>query len=267
MNKIIKTLVIIFLMILVLFVGTLLFLLMTEKLDFSKTELVYDRYIEETFDSMEISTNSLDVRIVKSNDEKVNVKIYDREKENTIIKVENNKLIIKSENKNLLCFLCYDKRRVIISVPQKEYNLVLNTSSGDIISELDLNNTTISVTSGDIYLKKVNEFTMSSTSGDVKIEEVNNINANLISGDIIIGKINNSLDIKTASGNINIGTLTITKDSTIKATSGDITIYKSSNNTYFDANTTSGDIKISNNNRKSEYKLKIKTKSGDIKVK
>jgi hypothetical protein len=41
MNKIIKTLVIIFLMILVLFVGTLLFLLMTEKLDFSKTELVY----------------------------------------------------------------------------------------------------------------------------------------------------------------------------------------------------------------------------------
>ena len=67
------------------------------------------------------------------------------------------------------------------------------------------------------------------------------------------------------SGDITIREVNLTKDSSIKAVSGDINIEKA-NDIYVDAHATSGDIKIDDNNRKAPVELKIKTTSGDIEV-
>ena len=58
--------------------------------------------------------------------------------------------------------------------------------------------------------------------------------------------------------------MTITNDSKIEVISGDVVINKSSDNFYCDAKATSGDVKIKDNNRRAEYELKIRAKSGDI---
>ena len=265
MDKTIKVLIIILLSILILGSLGAFAILFTTQADFDmyKTSKVYDNDIEEEFNAINVDTDSLDVKIIKSNDEKVNVKIYDKDDNKVSVEVENNTLNIEETVKNSICFMC-GKREAVISVPEKEYDLVVQSTSGDIESRVNLNNATIVVTSGDIELRKVNELSMIVTSGDIDIEEVNNVTIVSTSGDIEIGKINSRLDIQTISGDIDIDNMTITNDSKIEVISGDVVINKSSDNFYCDAKATSGDVKIKDNNRRAEYELKIRAKSGDI---
>ena len=265
MDKTIKILIIVLLSILI--VGSLgaFTILFTTNGNFEmyKTSKVYDNDITEEFNAINVDTDSLDVRIIKSNDEKVNVKVYDKKDNKVSIEVENNTLNIEETVKDSICFMC-GKREAIISVPEKEYDLVVQSTSGDVESRINLNNATIIVTSGDTELRKVNDLSMIVTSGDIDVEEVNNVTIVSTSGDVEIGKINSRLDIQTISGDIDIDDLTITEDSKIEVISGDVIINKTSNNFYCDAKATSGDVKVKDNDRRSEYELKIRTKSGDI---
>ena len=244
-------------------------LLLNNKMDFKivQSKLIYDENIMESFDNIQVSTKSLDIKLIKSEDSNVNVKVYDRKDSEISVKVKDNTLTIDNNEHNSWCFFCFGKNKVIISLPENEYNLVINSTSGDIVSKLDLNTVNIVTISGDIILNKVNDLVINSTSGDVEVSDVDNITIALTSGDVEIGKINNSLNIETTSGDIDIDNLTIMKDSNIKVTSGDVNINKSSDNIYYNAKATSGDIKINNNNRRADYELKISAKSGDIIVK
>lgn len=246
----------------------LFILLMNGKInfDFLKSELVYNENIEEVFNTIQISTTSLDVRLIKSDSEKVNVKVYDRDDSGLSVKVENNTLLIEKDNRIISHFLNFGKREVIISLPEQEYNFILKSTSGDISSEVDLKMANIVTTSGDIKLQKVDDLNIKVTSGDINIKEANNVNINSTSGDVEIYKINNSLDVDTTSGDININELTITKNSSIDVISGDVLIHKSSSNIYYNTKVISGDVRIDNNNRHADYELSINTKSGDISV-
>ena len=268
-NKIIKILLIILLTILVVGLIAVFVLLLNNKIDLniSQSKLIYDEIITESFNNIQVSTKSLDIKLIKSNNLKANVKVYDRKDNELSVKVEDNTLKIENERHTSWCFLCFDESKVVISLPEKEYDLVVNATSGDIESQVDLNNATIVTTSGDIDFTKVNELVLTVTSGDIEINEVNSITVTSTSGDVEIGKINNSLNIETTSGDIDIDNLTIMKDSNIKVKSGDVTINKTADNIYYNATATSGDVKITNNNRHADYELKIDTKSGDIKVK
>ena len=124
------------------------------------------------------------------------------------------------------------KNEVIISLLENEYNLVINS------------------TLGDIEVNEVSDVTITSTSGDVRI-----------------GIANNSLNIETTFGYIDINDLTIMEDSSIKVISGDVIIHKSSDNIYYNAKTTSGDVKMCDDNRHADYEMKINAKSGDIIIK
>lgn len=268
-NKIIKILLIILLTILVVGLIAVFVLLLNNKIDLniSQSKLIYDEIITESFNNIQVSTKSLDIKLIKSNDLKANVKVYDRKDSELSVKVEDNNLKIENERHTSWCFLCFGESKVVISLPEKEYDLVINATSGDIESQVDLNNATIVTTSGDIDFTKVNELVLTVTSGDIEINEVNSITITSTSGDVEIGKVNNSLNIETTSGDIDIDNLTIMKDSNIKVKSGDVTINKTTDNIYYNATATSGDVKITNNNRHADYELKIDTKSGDIKVK
>ena len=267
-NKIIKILLIILLTILVVGLIAVFVLLLNNKIDLniSQSKLIYDEIITESFNNIQVSTKSLDIKLIKSNNLKANVKVYDRKDNELSVKVEDNTLKIENERHTSWCFLCFGESKVVISLPEKEYDLVVNATSGDIESQVDLNNATIVTTSGDIDFTKVNELVLTVTSGDIEINEVNSITVTSTSGDVEIGKINNSLNIETTSGDIDIDNLTIMKDSNIKVKSGDVTINKRSDNIYCNATAISGDVKITNNNRHADYELKIDTKSGDINV-
>ena len=269
MSKIIKILLIILLTILISGLIFVFVLLLNNKMDLKiiQSKLIYDENIIEPFDNIQVSTNNLDIKLVKSEDSNVKVKVYDRKDSHLSVKVNDNTLIIDNNEHNSWCFFCFGKSEVIISLPEKEYNLVINSSSGDIISKLDFNTVTIVTTSGDTTLNKVNDLVINSTSGDIEINEVGNVTITSTSGDVEVGKVINSLNIETTSGDIEINDLTIMKDSSIKVISGDVIIHKSSDNIYYNAKATSSDVKISNNNRHADYEMKINAKSGDIIVK
>ena len=174
----------------------------------SKASLVYDSNIEEEFNKIDINSESLDIKIVKSKDDNVNVKVYDKEKDNVSIKVENNTLMIESL-KRIKCVFCfYKSREVVISLPENIYDLVVNTKSGDILSDVSLNNVDIVSLSGDIAFDNIKEANIKSTSGDILVNEVDKIKFDSTSGDVLINKVNEQLNIETTSGDINIRDLT-----------------------------------------------------------
>lgn len=230
----------------------------------SKSALIYDKNINENFSKIDIYSKSLDFKFVKSNDNTTNVKVYD-DKNNTVsVRVENNTLKIISDNDNVCIFCFPSKRQAIISLPEKIYDLVLETTSGDIYSEINFNKADLNTRSGDIELNNIKNGNIKVTSGDIKINEVDDLIIKTTSGDMEINKINKHIDSETTSGDIDINNLTLTKDSNIKVTSGDVTIINASNDIYYNTSVISGDVKINNNNRHASTELTITTKSGDI---
>lgn len=232
----------------------------------SKTTLIYDENITENFNKIDIYSKSLDFKFVKSTDSTTNVKVYDDKKNTVSVNVENNTLKINSDNDNVCIFCFYSKRQAIISLPEKMYDLVLETTSGDIYSEINFNKVDLNTRSGDFELNNIKEGTIKVTSGDIEINEADDLIINATSGDIQINKINKHLDIETTSGDIDINNLNLTKNSNIKVTSGDVTILNASNNIYYNTSVISGDVKVNNNNRHANVELTINTKSGDITV-
>lgn len=230
----------------------------------SKSTLIYDENIENNFNKIDIYSNSLDFKFIKSTDGNTNVKVYDDKKNTISVKVENDTLKIVSDNKRV-CFFCFpSKRQAIISLPEKIYDLVLETTSGDIYSEINFNKADLNTRSGDIALNNIKNGKIKVTSGDIKINETDDITIKTTSGDIQINKINKHVDSQTTSGDIEINNLNLTTNSNIKVTSGDVTILNSSDDIYYNTNVISGDVKINNNNRHASVELTINTTSGDI---
>lgn len=253
-----------------LIVGLVILIKDDFKFDFKyngTSNLVYDENITQEFNKIDIITESLDIEFVKSNDNIANVKIYDDDKNDVMVNVENETLNIKSDKKVDFCFFCFRNRKAIITLPEKMYNLVVDTKSGDITSEIDFNNVNIVSTSGDLKFNNITEAFIKVTSGDIKINEVDDLEIKSTSGDLDIDKVNKQLNIKTTSGDIIINNLMLTENSNIDVTSGDVLILNASDNIYYDTNVISGDVKINNNNRHADVEVKISAKSGDITVK
>lgn len=272
MNNSINILKIVILSMLTIILVSFLILLLNSDIKFNfktkPSKLVYNQNIVEQFNKIDIDTRSLDIKFLKSEDDTVNVKVYDKDDNDLSVKVENDTLKVSSQKKNVCMFFCFsNKREVIISLPQREYDLLVNSTSGDITSKIDFNNLKIGSKSGDVTLQKVGNAEIKVTSGDIKVENANNLVIDSTSGDLILGNIYDSVKLETTSGDIRIDNITLTSDSSIKVTSGDVKINNASENIYFNTKVKSGDVKISNNNRKAEYELSIRTTSGDIIVK
>ena len=232
------------------------------------TKIVYDEKFNEENEKIDIQTKSSDVEIKESQDDSINVRIYDNEKNESDVRIENKVLKIESkqekDNVYIIGININNNPRIVISIPkEKKYDLNIEGESSDIHSSLDLKNVNINTKSGDISLKNTNNIKINSTSGDVSLMDVNNLTIDTTSGDVKINNIKESINLKTTSGDIKIDEINILKNSSIKTTSGDVFISKS-NDIYFDTKVTSGDIKINKNNRHAETEMKIQTTSGDI---
>ena len=210
-----------------------------------------EEYELKEISKINIDVTSSDIKIYESEDDKIKVKIYSDEKDNIKIVEDEKELSIINKQKGAVCFgFCFGNRRIELYVPKTyEGAFKIKATSGDIISNITtFNDYDIKVTSGDIQIDNVKALTGKATSGDIEIE-----------------RLDSYINFQTTSGDINIDLVTLTKNSSIKVTSGDIEINKVTN-AYVDASVKSGDVSVSNNDRKAEFELKIKTTSGDVTV-
>lgn len=269
MSKTYNIVMITLLTILILVLGT--FLIANPKGMFKreKAKLTLEKtYSVEEFKNINIYVKSSDIYVYNSIDNQVKVEMYATKNDKVSSEIQDNDLNIELRNKRKFCFFCINESNKIKIYLPSEYSNKMNVhaTSGDVkLDSFDNMSLKVKATSGDITAKNIKDATLKLTSGDVKINKVNNLNIDVTSGDIEVNKVNKYLNIEVTSGDIEIDKFNISKNSYIKATSGDVKIH-SVDNVYVNAKVTSGDIDVNNSDRKAEFELKIKTTSGDISV-
>ena len=248
---------------------------------FEEPVVIYDNAFEELA-SIDVDVTSYDVEIKESNNDAVQVEISGSEKNKDKFNVEeeNGNLTISESGSSVCIGFCLDGA-ITIYLPKQDITYTHKSSSGSLNSDIDLGNVDINTTSGDITLKNINDGTISSTSGNINVANANKLNASATSGDISLDKVGDivitsksgnvevksitlKMDITTTSGDIDILSLSIEEDSKAEARSGNIDI-KLDKEVFIDATTRSGDIDIDNTN--ASPILTIKTTSGDITAK
>lgn len=251
---------------------------------YEKTELVYENTFTESISNLNIVTTNNDVKILEKEIENIEVKIYDRKDAKPTAEVKDNTLYIENKDEVRIGFSfgILGNSKIEIAVPKgTTYNLIVEGTSSDIESQVELQDVSINTKSGDISLKNNISTVIQTTSGDVLIDssktlditttsgdtKITSVSKSLkvkaTSGDMLIGDVDGKLNLETTSGDIKINKLSLTSNSSIGVTSGDIIISKT-NDIYIDAHAVSGDTKVNTNNRKADVELKIKTISGDI---
>lgn len=235
----------------------------------SKSELVYEKKIEDNIKEIKVTTKSADIEIQRSNNPYLEVKYYGEKNDKDLSLTTNNQILNINEDTSYFCIgICnYAEHKILISVPENnDYELNIQTASGDIsIDEIKSTKMTIKSISGDINISNAEFAKVESTSGDIEINSASKLTAKTISGELVLHHIKNYCNIKTTSGDIEIILLELTENSSITTISGDVDINKNIGS-YIKTETISGEVEISNNDRYAKNELSIKTTSGDIEV-
>ncbi|MBQ7226632.1 MAG: DUF4097 family beta strand repeat protein [Clostridia bacterium] len=200
--------------------------------DFDKLNNVSQRTdtVKESFHSVRISTDSIDVRIEKSSNEKCTVTSKTIEKITVTPVVKNGVLVIECKDERAW----YDyigisnaQSRVVVSLPEAQYNeLNISLESGDVsvARGLTFAKADIGVSSGDVTFRAgTASLTVNTESGDALLScNGGSINASVTSGDITVENTRcANLTLKTQSGDVELENVTA-QNANIKTRSGDI---------------------------------------------
>lgn len=247
-------------------------------------ELQIEKTYKNTYNKINIETDAADIKIKKSENEDIYLKIYS-EKDHS--KVVDNEIELNIEVTQKKCIgICINNKisKIELYLPENfDKEIYINNNYGDIeIESFENAKLDIKEDAGDIKIEKANIVNINNNYGDIKINEIKEGTIKEAAGDITINKVN-SIDIKNNygdtkieeineyvridgdAGDIKIINLNITKDSSIDTNVGDIRI-ENTNDIYIDAKTDVGSAKVNSNNNKSEITLKIDNNVGDIKV-
>jgi len=224
--------------------------------NFKYVSSTYD--ITDKFENIYISTDSPDVNLIKSKDNKCKVVCKETDKIYHNISVKNNTLTIEKYDNSLEWFdnihigFYWENTQIDVYLPENEYKaLEISASSGNInvSNAFSFNHADITISSGDVnFMGEVrNDLSVSASSGDILVTGVkaNNVNASVSSGDI---RFVDSL---------------VYNRITASATSGDITM-KNSDADFLWLETTSGDTELLD--CKTEYDMHIECTSGEIEL-
>lgn len=248
-------------------------------------KLVLDETYDTIFDEIKIDSKTSNIEIKNSIDEKIKLVIYGEEEKLEVNK-DNNKLNIKTSEKNCIGF-CFNRKifKIELYLPiTYDKKLIIDNNYGDVsVSEFENMEISAKLSAGDINIEKIKSGKIVNNYGDIKINgyskklditedcgdvyvsAVDDIKVTNKFGDIKINKVNNSLNIKDDCGDIKIDELDIKKNSSIHNSLGDITL-GSTNDIYIDAKTNLGDTKVNTSNKKSDITLTINNSCGDIEV-
>jgi len=256
-------------------------------LTFNKSEAKLMK--SETYNLNEVNkivTNlrDADIEIKHTNENIIKVDLYDKDKDKMDVSLSNGELSIEFTGSNFCFGFCFfGGRRVIVYLPESfDKDIEIVTASGEVNMPKVLSRVEIKTVSGDVFVESADNLTIKTTSGDVKvgsskktyistvsgeieIRDTEEFEGKTTSGDLDIDILNTSIDFSTVSGDIDIASANIIKDSKIGTVSGDVEI-NSLNRIYVNTKTTSGDVEIYGTDRMSKITLDIKTTSGDIEI-
>ena len=247
-------------------------------------EMIQEQSYNTFFNEININTKMTDIEIKQSNDNTFKVITYG-EKDYIKLDENNNKLFIDTNNKNLISldfYSCISKIKLYVP---SNYNEIIriNNEFGNIDIE-EFNDLTLDVKQkvGNLFskntnfirvesknvnieLEKANIARISNKNGKINIKEVNDLVIDSVNGNVTIENLNEYLKINLDSGNIKIDSINLNKDSDINLRYGNVIINKIED-INIKAKTDRGKKEVKNNNKKSDIKLEIYNKSGNIKV-
>lgn len=231
------------------------------------SHLAYEKVYDQEFQKISVDVSLGDIEVLPSSDDNVHVLIYS---EDDLFKLEDTTStlsVVFREEKGFHFSWSRKKDFVKIFVPQDSIMSFQFTSDcGDVIVD-EFSNATFDVTAnmGDISIDKATNIDIESDLGDVNIGEVRTLIATLSLGDLEVSSISEYLSIESDLGKISLDKVSLTKDSSITLSLGDLDINHLSN-TYVDAKTDLGDIDILDNDREAPYTLTIKNDLGDVSI-
>lgn len=124
--------------------------------------------------------------------------------------------------------------------------------------------------SGDIEVNQIaaKTSTLTNGSGSIDGEEVSGtVKVDNNSGDVELSGLDNATSVTSGSGEVDLSFHDVTKDVTVDADSGDVTIeIPGAFNGFLDLRSNSGDIKSPNIKTSGNQVIKVRTGSGNIKV-
>ena len=229
--------------------------------------LVYEEIYDTNFQKIKVDATLGNIEVLPSNDEKIHILIYS---DSDLFQIEDTKSdlsITFTEEEGFHFFIPSTKDLVQIYVPATTNSLfTLISDCGDVTVD-DFSTAKFEVTAnmGDISIDKATNIDIESDLGDVNIGEVRTLIATLSLGDLEVSSISEYLSIESDLGKISLDKVSLTKDSSITLSLGDLDINHLSN-TYVDAKTDLGDIDILDNDREAPYTLTIKNDLGDVSI-
>lgn len=217
------------------------------------TKVVYDQtYPVGEITNLEILSKTGDIEIKPSTTDKIRVVVKGNDKKEVDVKVSKETLKIEYQKKSKLCIgFCFGMgNEITVYVPEQVLKGVSISSKYGDIETMDLEYARVDI---------------DADCGDVSLGEVKRLKADLSYGNIDVKKVTEYVDIDASCGDITIEEMTLTQDSKLDDSYGNIEIEKASN-IYIDAHTSMGNVDVSKNDRKAKVTLKIDASLGDIKV-
>lgn len=245
---------------------------------------VLEQSYNTIFNEININTKMTDIDIKESTNNTIKVITYG-EKDYIKLEEKNNKLFIDINKKSLIALNFYSCiSKIELYIPSNYDKVIrINSEFGNIYIK-EFNNLTLDVKqkignlsinsldfvktenkNSNMKIDKVIKARLSNKNGKINVKEVNDLVIDNVNGNITIENINEYLKINLDSGNIKIDTIKLTNDSNIDLRYGNLIINKIED-INIKAKTDRGKKEVKNNNKKSDIKLEIHNKSGDIKI-
>ncbi|MBO5851996.1 MAG: DUF4097 family beta strand repeat protein, partial [Clostridia bacterium] len=170
--------------------------------------------LNDDFNSISISGDTADVKIIKSETEKAKVICVEREKCTHTVKVDNETLQISVNNEmSALDYIgiSFQSAKITIYLPNGNYsNLNVKSDTGDIEISKDFTfeNINVEVSTGDIkcFASVTNDITLKASTGDIKIENLTV----------------NSLSLLTSTGNVSATNLIVNEKVVANVSTGKV---------------------------------------------
>ena len=247
-----------------------------ENYSFFEQKLTASEYSAKSdIKEIRISEYSEDIVIKESDTDKVFVKYYQNEK-NSLKIVEKDGVLTLERERDYIDFninLFAKDTDTVVSVPKGYGGIIsVNASSSDVeIYGVSPDKTSVDVSSGSVSLENVKggELSLESTSGEIELSDVNAsfVKCKTTSGEVEFENLTCDLiECKTTSGEIEFSDVD-SKDIKFYSSSGSIegNLLKRKSDYKISVRTTSGDTDLYPSDS-GERKLDIETTSGDVKI-
>ncbi len=191
--------------------------------------------VTEGFDRISLDIDDTDVEFVLSNDGRCRVDSYESESTGCSISVQNDTLIIDSEDRTWFSYLgtCFDSPRLIIHLPESEYgSLHIDGDASDVSVSKDLSFALvdISLSTGDVDLRipAADSVGVRCTTGDITVSglSVTSLDLSATTGEVTLSDVRcvGNIDIETSTGDVELEDVIVDGKLGINCTTGDVDI-------------------------------------------